>query len=188
MISSTRACFLLVSTLALFSFGLADSWVNIPEPIFKSGAGLTDPFDEVDIGPLFKKTAAHFGVTAFDYFAWIITSNSLDTILDSEGRDLDALADAHLDYFRNSWDAAAVCGSSPDPALPLDDIKQTVVGKLIESSTLGIYLDKEMAMKRSINGVIAQLKQVRPELNEQAVREAAMDALEYILNAACAEE
>jgi hypothetical protein len=145
---------------------------------------MDDVFDDVDVGPLFKKPANHFGIPAFDYFTWAVTSGYLGSVFNPKSEDMDEVSNDHLEFLKMPWDETRVEEYLKEAAdVPVENIKQTLVGALISHKVTNVYENKAEEISRVISEVVNELKKRDPDLDAEALQRWANQALEFILSA-----
>lgn len=141
---------------------------------------MDDVFDDAPVGEMFKKPANHFGISIFDYFSWAITAGYLDHVF-NQGEDMEALTNEHLEFLKMPWTETEVEEFLKDAEVPVENIKQTLVGALIAKRVSKLYEKRGDEISDVISDVVGQLKLRDPELDEEALELWANQALRYIM-------
>jgi hypothetical protein len=168
--------------------------VSFPPPVSAqktrtSPFAMDDVFDDVEVGAVFKKPANHFGISVFDYYTWAVSSGYLAEVFNPTSEDMDEIANEHLDFLKMPWDETKVEEHLKEVAeVPVENIKQALVGALISNTVTNFYQNRAEELPKIISDVVRQLKLRDPELDADALRRWASEALEYILTADKIEE
>jgi hypothetical protein len=143
--------------------------------------GEEDPFERMDLGRRVKGFGQHFGVSNFDYFAWMVNSNFIDVVF-TEFEDQESLTEAHFDFLVGLEAEDKIEEIAEKTTVPETQVKQAVVGILISEAMNEVYNNRHQRTEEVIEEIVEKIVQRNSSVDAVGLRALADQAIKILRN------
>lgn len=173
---------LLASSQSILALGQ-----EFPSPISSAGSiealklNEEDPFERMELGRKVKGFGQHFGISNFDYLAWMVNSNFIDVVF-TEFADEESLTEAHFDFLVGLEAEDKIEEIAEKTTVPETQVKQAVVGILISEAMNEVYNHRHQRTEEVIEEIVKKIVQRNSSVDAASLRALADQAIKILRN------